>query len=60
MGRNFYAGYNFTVLDMAVVQIGDNCLIGPNVGHYTAGHSINPIDRHKSGHALPINIGNNV
>lgn len=60
VGKNFYAGYNFTVLDMVVVRIGDNCLIAPNVGLYTAGHNINPIDRHKSGHASPIYIGNNV
>ncbi|MEQ9308569.1 MAG: DapH/DapD/GlmU-related protein [Balneolaceae bacterium] len=45
---------------MAEVKIGDNCLIGPNVGIYTAGHNIHPIDRHKSGNAKSIIIGNNV
>jgi maltose O-acetyltransferase len=60
VGRNFYAGFNCTILDMAEVRIGDNCLIGPNVGIYTAGHNINPKDRHKTGHAKPIRIGNNV
>ncbi|WP_026712916.1 sugar O-acetyltransferase [Flavobacterium daejeonense] len=60
VGRNFYAGYNCTILDMAEVRIGDNCLIAPNVGIYTAGHNINPADRHKSGYAYPITIGNNV
>jgi maltose O-acetyltransferase len=60
VGRNFYAGFNCTILDMAEVRIGDNCLIGPNVGLYTAGHDINPIDRHKVGYAKPITIGNNV
>lgn len=60
VGNNFYAGYNCTILDMAEVIIGDNCLIAPNVGIYTAGHSISPVDRHKSGYALPITIGDNV
>ncbi|PLT32845.1 sugar O-acetyltransferase [Bacillus sp. V5-8f] len=60
VGDNFYAGYNCTILDMAEVRIGDNCMIGPNVGLYTAGHSIEPKDRHKSGYAIPIKIGNDV
>ena len=60
VGQNFYAGFNCTILDMATVRIGDNCLIGPNVGIYTAGHNIHPVDRHKSGFAKPITIGNNV
>lgn len=60
VGDNFYAGYNCTILDMAEVIIGDNCLIAPNVGLYTASHNIHPVDRHKSGIAKPISIGNNV
>jgi maltose O-acetyltransferase len=60
VGDNFYAGYNCTILDMAEIRIGDNCMIGPNVGLYTAGHSIEPKDRNKSGYAIPINIGNDV
>jgi maltose O-acetyltransferase len=60
VGDNFYAGYNCTILDMAEVRIGDNCMIGPNVGLYTAGHSIEPKDRNKSGYAIPIKIGNDV
>ncbi|MEH7748656.1 sugar O-acetyltransferase [Neobacillus drentensis] len=60
VGNHFYAGYNFTILDMAEVRIGDNCMIGPNVGLYTAGHSIEPKDRNKSGYAIPITIGNDV
>lgn len=45
---------------MAEVRIGDNCLIAPNVGIYTPGHNINPFNRHKTGFAIPITIGNNV
>lgn len=60
VGENFYAGYNCTILDIAEVIIGDNCMLGPNVGIYTAGHSIEPKDRNKSGYAMPINIGKDV
>ncbi|MCG7381533.1 sugar O-acetyltransferase [Paenibacillus sp. ACRRY] len=60
VGRNFYAGYNCTILDMAEVRIGDDCMIGPNVGIYTAGHNIAPMNRNKSGHGISIVIGNNV
>ncbi|AIQ18581.1 maltose acetyltransferase [Paenibacillus sp. FSL H7-0357] len=60
VGRNFYAGYNCTILDMAEVHIGDDCMFAPNVGIYTAGHSIEPKDRNKTGYGIPITIGNNV
>ncbi|MGG2091891.1 sugar O-acetyltransferase [Bacillus sp. S13(2024)] len=60
VGDNFYAGYNCTILDMAEVRVGHNCMIGPNVGIYTAGHSIEPKDRNKSGYGIPISIGNDV
>jgi maltose O-acetyltransferase len=60
VGDNFYAGFNCTILDMAEVRVGDNCMIGPNVGLYTAGHSIEPKDRNKSGYAITITIGNDV
>lgn len=60
VGNEFYAGYNCVILDMAEVRIGDNCMLGPNVGIYTAGHSIEPIGRNKSGYAIPVKIGNDV
>jgi len=60
VGRNFYAGYNCTILDMASVTIGDDCMLGPNVGIYTAGHNIAPSNRNKTGYGIPITIGNNV
>ncbi|WP_417431701.1 sugar O-acetyltransferase [Halpernia sp.] len=42
IGKNFYANYNFTVLDAAKVTIGDRVLIGPNVSLITVNH---PIDK---------------
>lgn len=60
VGNEFYAGYNCVILDIAEVRIGDNCMLGPNVGIYTAGHSIAPVGRNKSGYAIPVKIGNDV
>lgn len=61
IGDNFYSNYNLTILDCAKVTIGDNVLIGPNVGIYTAGHPLQ-YDIRNQGYefAFPISIGNNV
>lgn len=60
LGNNFHADYNCTMLDLGEIRIGDNCLIGPDVGIYTAGHKIQPEGRTEDVFAQPINIGNNV
>jgi maltose O-acetyltransferase len=61
IGENFFANFNFIVLDCAKVTIGDNVLIGPNVGIYTAGHPIHA-DKRNEGieYAFPVSIGDNV
>ncbi|MGL6116236.1 sugar O-acetyltransferase [Plesiomonas sp.] len=60
IGNNFYANFNCVILDCASVTIGDDCMLGPQVGIYTATHPIDPIER-KDGKefAKPIFIGNN-
>lgn len=60
VGQHFYAGYNCTMLDYAEIRIGDNCLIGPDVGIYTTYHDLQPEGRHQYGYAKPIHIGNDV
>lgn len=61
IGSNFFANYNLVILDCAKVTIGDNVLVGPNVGIYTAGHPLNLTERQKGlEFAKPIKIGNNV
>ncbi|MCQ2289412.1 MAG: sugar O-acetyltransferase [Muribaculaceae bacterium] len=61
VGKRFFANFNFTVLDEAMVTIGDDCFIGPNVGIYTACHSTDPVERNSRREwALPVTIGNNV
>ncbi len=59
VGRGFFANFGFTVLDEALVTIGDNCFIGPNVGIYTACHSTVPQERADGDEwARPVTIGN--
>ena len=60
VGDNFHADYNCTMLDLAEIRIGDNCLIGPDVGIYTAGHRLEPEGRVLDVYGSPITIGNDV
>lgn len=61
VGENFYANFNLVILDCAPVHIGENALIGPDVGIYTAGHPLDHSSRTDGlEYALPITIGNNV
>ena len=61
IGKNFFANHNTVILDCAKVSFGDNALIGPNCGFYTAGHPLDYESR-KIGleYAKPITIGDNV
>lgn len=61
VGKNFYANFNCTFLDVCPITIGDNCMIGPNTQLLTALHPLNPVKRNsglESG--KPITLGNNV
>ena len=61
VGENFFANYNFIVLDGNYVRIGDNVWIAPNVGIYAAGHPLDVDDRIAGWeYAFPVTIGNNV
>ena len=61
VGNNFYANFNLVILDEAQVTFGDNVFIAPNCGFYTAGHSIDAVERNKGlEYARPISVGNNV
>jgi len=42
LGRRVYANHNLVVLDGAVVHVGSDVYIGPNVVLSTAGHPIDP------------------
>lgn len=61
VGKNFFANFDTVILDAGKVVIGDNCLIGPQCGIYTAVH---PMDPEKRAAGLmrgeTVTIGNNV
>lgn len=61
LGDRVYANFNLVILDCASVTIGDDVLIGPNVGIYTAGHPVDPdLRRSCREFALPIVIEDGV
>lgn len=61
IGHYFYANTNCTILDSALVTIGDEVLLGPNVGLYTVNHPLDAYSRDKDYEiAKPITIGNHV
>jgi maltose O-acetyltransferase len=61
VGRNFYANFDFIVLDSCEVRIGDNCMIALRVSIFTATHPLDAATR-TSGleFAKPVTIGHNV
>lgn len=61
VGKNFFANYNCTILDVAKVIIGDNCQFAPNVSIYTAGHPVHPETRNSGyEYGIKVTIGDNV
>ena len=62
IGENFFANNNLTLLDVCPITIGDDVLLAPNVGIYTAGHVLDPRLRRETGAEFgqPVTIGNNV
>lgn len=61
IGENFFANYNFTVLDVGKVRIGENVQVAPNVSIYTAGHPVHPESRNSGyEYGIDITIGDNV
>jgi len=61
VGKNFFCNYNCTMLDVSRITFGDNCLLGPNVAIYSAGHPVHPDSRNSLyEYGIDVNIGNNV
>ena len=67
-GKNCYANFNFSVLDICPIHIGDNVFFGPNVALMNAVHPFLPEERNSyfdkekgyitdMEYAKPINIG---
>lgn len=69
IGKNFYANFNTTILDVCPVRIGDNVMLGTNVSLLTPVHPLRWQDRkpklqengeeHAYEYAKPITIGDN-
>lgn len=61
VGKNFFANYNCTIIDVAKVTMEDNCMFAPNVSIYTAGHPIHPTSRNSLyEYGISVTIGDNV
>ncbi|WP_243099376.1 MULTISPECIES: sugar O-acetyltransferase [Clostridia] len=61
VGKNFFANYNCSIIDVAPVTIGDNCQLAPNVAIYTAGHPLHPVSRNSMyEYGIEVTIGDNV
>ena len=61
IGRNFFANYNCTMLDVGMIRIGDNVQMAPNVAIYTAGHPVHPATRNTMyEYGIDVTIGDNV
>ena len=61
MGENFNANFGLVVLDTCPVRIGNNCMFGPRVSLFTAGHPLDPEVRNSGWEfGAPITIGDNV
>ncbi len=61
VGDRFFANYQTVFLDAARIQFGDDVMIGPQCGFYTAVHPVHPDERSTFlEKALPIKVGNQV
>ena len=61
VGENFYANYDCIMVDVCEIIIGDNVLLAPLVGIYTAGHPIDAAVRNEGlEFGKPVIIGDNV
>jgi len=61
LSSHVFANFDCVMLDGAPITIGDNVLLGPKVGLYTANHALNPRERADGAcRARPITIGDDV
>ena len=61
IGNSVYVNFGCIILDCAEVIIGDDVLIGPNVGIYPVNHAIDPEERVRGGClSKPVHIGKRV
>ena len=60
VGKNFFANYNCTLLDVGRITFGDNCMLAPNVAIYSATHPVRAEERYNGVElGFPVTIGDN-
>lgn len=60
VGKNFYANFDCTFLDVCPIEFGDNCMLGPGCQVLTPTHPIHPVKRNSGLEGgKPIKIGDN-
>ncbi len=61
VGKRFYANYNCVFLDVGLIDIGDDCLIGPGTHIYTVNHPLEAAHRAQGvEYARPVRLGHAV
>lgn len=61
IGENFFCNYNCVMLDCAPITFGDNVMVAPNCGFYTAAHPLDHTLRDEElEYAKPITVGDSV
>jgi len=61
IGDNVYINFGCIILDCAKVSIGENALLGPNIGIYPLNHAIDAEERLNGGCiGIPVSIGKRV
>lgn len=61
IGNDVYINFGCVILDSGQIHIGDNTLIGPNVGLFSGNHTTDPEERSEGGLIpKPISIGKKV
>ena len=60
VGRNVFINHSCTIVDLDLVEIGDDVMIGPNVNLIAGGHPVPAAERRDGITAAPIRIENNV
>lgn len=61
IGDNTYINFGCVILDCARVDIGKNCLLGPNIGIYPVNHALDAAERRHGGcQSAPVHIGSDV
>lgn len=61
IGENFFCNYNCVMLDCAPITFGNNVMVAPNCGFYTAAHPLDhPLRDEELEYAKPITVGDSV